>query len=238
MDPLDILFQDDYYVAVDKPAGLLVHRSKVDRHTTLAAVQVVRDMLGRRVYPVHRLDKQTSGSLMFALSSDAANRAMQLFAGRSVNKKYTAVVRGYVEESFEIDYPLKEKLDKKTDARARADKPAQEAESHVRRLARVELPYPVGRYATCRYSQIEVLPETGRKHQIRRHMKHIFHPILGDRKYGDWRHNRFLLDHFGCDRMLLHAAGLSFQHPYTGENIDISSPLTGDYLRVVREMFG
>ena len=238
MEPeLDILFQDEHYVAVNKPAGVLVHRSKLDRRAPHIALQMVRDMMGRHVYPVHRLDKPTSGVLLFALSPEAANLLMTLFAERKTAKKYQAVVRGFVESEIEIDYALKEIRDKKTDSRARQNKPAQEAQTHIYPLSKTELPYPVGRYQTCRYTLVDVQPKTGRQHQIRRHMKHIFHPILGDRKYGDWRHNRFLQDHFGCERMLLHASHLSFDHPVSGKPTSISAPPDNAYLAVINELF-
>jgi tRNA pseudouridine65 synthase len=226
---LEILFQDECLVAINKPAGVLVHRSQIDPGAEKVALQMVRDQIGRRVYPVHRLDKPTSGVLLFALTPESAQVMTTRFTGRGVSKIYLAVVRGHVEETATIDYALKEVLDKKTDRKARTFKPPQEAVTSYRRIAQVELPYPVGRYETCRYSLVEVAPTTGRKHQIRRHMKHIFHPILGDRKYGDWRHNRFLEAQFGSRRLLLHAATLAFDHPHTEQSLRIVAPLDASF---------
>jgi len=175
---MDIIFQDDNLVAINKPAGLLVHRSDIDRHETQNAVDLMREQLGQKVYPVHRLDKPTAGVLVFALNSDMARQMMQVFMGAGVKKTYLALVRGYLPEQGSIDYPLKEQLDKMTDAKAQQDKEAQPAISHYQRLATVELPFAVGRYASCRYSLAMLQPETGRKHQLRRHMNISSTPLL------------------------------------------------------------
>jgi tRNA pseudouridine65 synthase len=229
---LNILYRDDQLIAIDKPAGLLVHRSLIDRHETRFAVQLLRDQIGRRVYPLHRLDKPTSGVLLFALSEDAARRMGAVFEGAAVRKTYLAVVRGYTEESGCIDYPLREDPDRMTDALADADKPARPAVSDYRRLATLELPVPDGRHATSRYSLLAVWPRTGRKHQIRRHMKHIFHPVIGDTTHGDGRHNRIFREHLQCRRLLLTAYALCFTHPETGTEIRIRAPLDAEFARV------
>jgi len=233
---MKIIYLDDHFVVVNKPSGLLVHRSAIDRHETQFALQMVRDMIGKRVYPVHRLDKPTSGALLFALNSEDANKMMQLFAAGGVQKKYLAVVRGYTSENETIDYPLKEQLDKMTDSKACKNKSAQPAVTHYHRLATIELPYAVGRYSTSRYSLLEIAPQTGRKHQIRRHMKHIFHPIVGDTTHGDGKHNQLFRSHYECHRLLLSAIGLSFEHPITGESIALNAPLDNVFSRVMAQM--
>ncbi|NBW93731.1 MAG: pseudouridylate synthase [Bacteroidetes bacterium] len=219
--PLDIVFEGDGLIAIDKPAGLLVHRTKLDARETRFAMQRLRDQVGCRVYPVHRLDKPTSGILLFATSAEEARLVSDLFALRKVQKTYRAVVRGWTVDDDAIDYPLKEIRDKTTDGKARSDKAAQTAITAYRTLARCEVDHPVGRYPTARYSLVEVRPETGRKNQIRRHFKHIFHPILGDRKFGDRSHNAFLRSGLKVERMLLAATGLSFMHPASEERISI-----------------
>jgi tRNA pseudouridine65 synthase len=222
---LKILYQDDDLVAIDKPAGLLVHRSNIDRHETQFAVQLLRDQLGQKVFPVHRLDKPTAGVLLFALNSETAKLMMARFMSDGVEKTYLAIVRGHTAAVGIIDYPLKEQLDKMTDTNADQNKSAQTAITRYRRLAVAELPYPVGRYPSCRYALVQLSPETGRKHQLRRHMKHIFHPIVGDTTHGDGHHNNFFRDHFDCHQLLLAATDLNFHHPYTGTIVTITAHL-------------
>lgn len=221
---LDILYRDDSLIAINKPAGLLVHRSAIDRHETRFALQLLRDQIGRRVYPVHRLDKPTSGVLLFALDAGTARRLTATFTAGEVSKRYLTVVRGYTPERATIDYPLREVPDRMTDRRARRDKEPQPAITDYRRLATVELPVRVDRYPTSRYSLIEALPRTGRKHQIRRHLKHIAHPIIGDTTYGKGQHNRLFAERFGCARLLLHAAQLSLPHPVDASALTLHAP--------------
>lgn len=235
-DDLTILYRDEHFVAVHKPSGLLVHRSDIDRHATQFALQMARNQLGQRVYPVHRLDKPTSGILLFALHSEAARKIMPLFQTHAVNKTYTAVVRGYTEASGVIDHPLREDLDKIADRKVNKAKPAQAAITQYQCLQTVELPYPVGRYASSRYALLSITPRTGRKHQIRRHLKHIFHPIIGDTTHGDGRHNAFFRQQYGCDRLLLAATELSFVHPYLGTSIAIEAPLEGIFATIVQQL--
>lgn len=236
-DELEILYQDGYLVAVNKPAGMLLHRSAVDRRETRFLVQCLRDQIGRRVYPVHRLDKPTAGVVVFGLEPGVARLLSQAFGAGEVTKTYLAVVRGFTEQTGRIDYPLVEQQDRMTDGRARPDKPAQPAVTDYRRLAGVELPFPVGRYASARYSLLEVFPRTGRKHQIRRHMKHVFHPLIGDTTHGDGRHNQFFREHLACRRLLLTAVALELRHPVSGERLCVTAALDAEY-RMVLEALG
>ena len=233
---LEILYQDEYLVAVNKPSGLLVHRSMIDRRETEFAMQRVRNQIGRHVYPVHRLDKPTSGVLLFALSSEIARKMTEIFTARETKKEYLAVVRGYAKEHERIDYPLKEMLDKMTDAKARQDKEAQEAVTEYWRLGTAELPYPVGRYSVARYSLVHLRPETGRKHQLRRHMKHVMHPIVGDTKHGRGEHNKLFREKLECHRLLLHAFRFSFKHPVDGEDVVIEARLDDVFAKVIDKM--
>ncbi|CAI0973096.1 tRNA pseudouridine(65) synthase TruC [Serratia quinivorans] len=220
---LEILYQDEHLVAVNKPSGWLVHRSWLDRHETRFVMQTVRDQIGQHVFTVHRLDRPTSGVLLMALSSEVARLLSQQFEQNQMQKTYHAVVRGYVLEGATIDYPLTEELDKIADKFASKDKGPQPAVTHYRPLAQVEMPVAIGRYETARYSLVELKPENGRKHQLRRHMVHIRHPIIGDSKHGDLNQNRGMAQHFGCPRLMLHASHLQLNHPVTGEPLHISA---------------
>jgi len=222
---LEILYKDDYLVVINKPAGLLVHKSMIDRHEIYFAMKILRDQIGRWVYPIHRLDKPTSGVLLFALDKDSARLMSEQFRDRKTQKKYLAVVRGYTQDSGVIDHPLKDKLDKIADKNASKDSEPKEAISEYKTLAKVELPYTVGAYNTTRYSLVEVTLKTGRKHQIRRHMKHISHHLLGDTKYGRGEHNKFIRKEFNCHRMLLHSHSLEIFHPYKKEILTFKAPL-------------
>lgn len=222
---LEILYQDEYLVAINKPSGLLVHKSMIDRHEIYFAMKMLRDQIGAWVYPLHRLDKPTSGVLLFALDKESARLLSEQFATHSIEKSYIAVVRGYTPKSATINHPLKEQLDKISDAKAERDKEAQEAITELRTLAHVEIDAAVGRYEKTRYSLVELSPKTGRKHQLRRHMKHISHHILGDTKYGRGEHNKFIRSRYDVQRLLLHAKRLTFRHPVTQEKILLSAPL-------------
>ena len=226
---LEILFKDESLVAINKPSGLLVHRSPVDQYETRFAMQMTRDQIGQHVYPVHRLDKPTSGVLLFALSSEVASLLSKQFTATTMNKTYWAVVRGYTNNSGVVDSDLQEEQDKMTDKLADKDKPAQSAITHYERLATTELPYPVGRYDSVRYSLVSLQPKTGRKHQLRRHLKRIFHPIVGDTTHGDGKQNTFLREQFGLSRLMLHAKSIGFKHPISGEELLIEAGVPEDF---------
>ncbi len=221
---MKVLYQDEHLIAINKPSGWLVHRSWLDRHETQFVMQTVRDQIGQHVFTVHRLDRPTSGVLLMALSSEVARMLSQQFERHQVQKTYCAVVRGYVLASGTIDYALTEELDKLADKHASPNKGPKPAVSHYQPLATVEMPVAIGRYATSRYSLVELKPETGRKHQLRRHMAHIRHPIIGDTAHGDLRQNRGMAQHFACPRLMLHASHLQLTHPVSGEPLHISAP--------------
>ena len=230
---LEILYQDEYVVAINKPSGLLVHKSPIDKRETRFALQEVRDQIGQWVYPVHRLDKPTSGVLVFALSSEIAKLLSEQFRGHTIQKEYLAIVRGYTQEKELIDYDLKVILDKKADKDRRDNKEPQEAQTYYERLGRVELPFPVSRYPVARYSLLKLLPKTGRKHQLRRHMKHILHPIVGDTKYGRNEHNTLFREQFDSHRLLLHANRITFVHPIQGERLVINAQPDANFQKII-----
>jgi tRNA pseudouridine65 synthase len=253
-EKLEIIYQDKELVVVNKPAGLLVHKSSIDRHETRFALQMTREQIGQRVFPVHRLDKPTSGLLLFALNRNAAREISLQFQKNQVRKVYLAVVRGYLQGTGTIDHPLKNikkgKLNPKSIHRARQSvhkngplecdiacdhKPyardnhgtmeplcsKQSAVTDYAGLATVELPICVDTYPTARYSLVALYPGTGRRHQLRRHMKHISHPIVGDTIYGKSRHNDFFKNEFHCKGLLLCAVNISFLHPVTRKKINL-----------------
>lgn len=212
MKPLPVIHRDERVCVVDKPAGLVVHKSARagDRDTCMRAL---RGQLGRHVYPVHRLDRGCSGALAFALDPEAATALMAAFAAREVGKSYLAVVRGFPPESGRVERALADERNM-----------MQDAATSWQRLATAEVLEPVGRYPTARYALVRAWPETGRQHQLRRHLAGLGHPILGDANHGDLRHNRFVRAHFGFARLALHAERLELPHPDGGRIVALAPP--------------
>lgn len=222
MQPLEIVYQDEFLIAMNKPHGLLVHKSSIAQDTNQFAVQLLRDQIGQRVYPLHRLDRKTGGILLFALQEELNGVMQKQFAENKIHKQYQAIVRGYTPDNMEIDYPLK-----------REDGVVQEAFTRLHTLGRVEQPFAVGKHPTSRYSMVLLEPETGRMHQLRKHMAHVFHPIIADRPHGCNKQNKFFLDHFGMNTMLLHASQLTFTHPVTG----VQQRITANYQPEFQRMY-
>ena len=215
---LEILYQDEYIVAINKPRDLLVHKSFIASDIQEYAVQLLRDQIGQYVYPVHRLDRKTSGVLLFALSKEILKQLNDDFATRKVEKKYIAIVRGFTLDEETIDYALTNDAGK-----------YQEARTYYKTLQRVEVNLPFGKYLTSRYSLVEAYPDTGRQHQLRKHFKHVFHPILGSRPHGCNKQNKLWMDQFGLMAMLLHAVELSFKHPITQMDIRVFARIDDAY---------
>jgi|SRR5690554_4223995 len=220
---LETVYQDNYIVAINKPHGLLVHQSSIARDAKEFALQLLRDQIGKTVYPSHRLDRKTSGILVFALDKATDKLMQQKFRNRAVEKKYLALVRGFAPSEMTIDYALKNE-----------NEVLQDAVTHFKALEQFELNLPLGKHRTSRYSLVEASPETGRMHQLRKHFAHIFHPIIGDRPHGCNKQNKFWLEHFEMDTMLLHASSLSFNHPHTDERVDIKAGISKEFERVLK----
>lgn len=218
---LQILHADEHLVAIDKPPGLLVHRSQLDAQEEVFALQLLRDQLGRPVWPVHRLDKGTSGLLLFALSAEVASVLGQAFEQGRVAKRYQALVRGWPAASEGlIDHALA-----KDPERASAGQTLLPSRTAWRCLARGEWPLVSdARFPGTRVALLECRPETGRRHQIRRHLKHIAHPILGDATHGKGPLNRAVAGFLGLQRLWLHAAEIRLQHPADGRWLEIAAP--------------
>jgi tRNA pseudouridine65 synthase len=221
MSELEIIYQDEYYVAINKPNGLLVHRTKIAEEKEFFAVQMLRNQIGMKVSPVHRLDRKTSGVLVFGLSSEATKLLAKQFTERTTEKEYWAIVRGFAPENGVIDKPLKSEKGN-----------LQIAETHFKTHQNFTLPIPMGKYPTCRYSLVEIRPKTGRMHQIRRHFNHINHPIVGDYKHGDYRHNHLFIKEFEAPEMFLHASELSFEHPFFNKKMTIKADFQKPFLKM------
>lgn len=216
--PLSLLWRDEHLVALHKPSGWLVHRTGLDAHEHRIIQTRLRDQLGQWVYPVHRLDKGTSGVLLMALSADVARACAQAFEARRVDKHYLALVRGWPPADTAVDHALRPDD-------APPDSPAQDARTRLRCLATLNLPIPVDHYPSTRAALVLAEPETGRHHQIRRHLKHLAHPIIGDATHGKGPVNRWWAAHLDVQRLWLHAWRLGLAHPVTGEALCIESGL-------------
>ena len=218
---IEILYQDDALLAVNKPANLAVHRSTFVGPADAFLIDLLREQVGDNVYLAHRLDRATSGVLLVARSKEVAAALGEQFMGRAVHKQYLVVVRGWPEPAEGVvDYPL---------PGSRDTGPRREARTHYRRLATTEVPIALGRYPQQRYALLLAEPESGRFRQIRKHLAHIHHPVIGDCQHGRSDHNRLYKQHFGCHRMLLHAWRIRFVHPLTGATMEIEAPLDDAY---------
>lgn len=218
---IDILFEDEHLIVVNKPPGILVHRTPISEDKVFL-MQQLRDQVGYKIFTIHRLDRGSSGVLIFGKYAEMSGMMSQLFIQRSIEKKYLVVVRGWLEDYDVIDYPLK-------DLETGVLIPLQ-AKTAFNCLKRSEINAAVGlRYSTARFSLVEAIPETGRRHQIRKHFAHISHPIIGDKRHGDVKHNSYFRDHFGLERMFLHASSVSFIHPITNTIQTIVAPLDVEF---------
>lgn len=235
-NPLTLIYSDAWLLAVHKPAGLLVHRSPIDRHETEFALQYARAMNGGgHVYPLHRLDRPTSGVLVFARDPQTASILGKAMMAGEVRKTYLAMVRGWTPEQGMVDHALR---DEPEDKRCKDEpQPLREARTRYLRLATAEIPVQIEGHPTSRYSLVALYPETGRKHQLRRHMKHISHPIIGDANHGRGRHNRYFAERFGQGRLMLAAIRMRFQHPFTGEPLELNAEPEASFLQVL-SVFG
>ena len=224
-EPLEIIYQDEHLVAINKPHGLLVHRSPIAADASEFALQRLRDQLDCPVYPAHRLDRKTGGLLLFAFSPEVDVQLKTAFAERRIAKSYLAIVRGYAPEAGTLDYALRNERGQ-----------VQEAQTTYQSLAQAELAVPFGKHETSRYSLMRLQPHTGRYHQLRKHMAHLRHPIIGDRPHGCNKQNRLFKERWQMDTMLLHAQSLQFEHPLSDEQIVLHAPLQAEFCRMMALM--
>lgn len=216
---IEILYQDEHLIAINKPHGLLVHRSAIATNTDEYAVQILRDQIGRRVNPIHRLDRKTSGVLLFSFESETTKIIQEAFHSDEVRKEYVAIVRGHFPNTLTLDYAM-------TNDRGKL----QDALTEFRCIAKSELPIPLGKWPSSRYSLVEAIPKTGRQHQIRKHLSHLNHPIIGDRPHGCNKQNRHFKAQWDMTNMLLCAVKLSLNLPYKDKRIEIIAPLSDVFL--------
>lgn len=218
--PLEILYQDNDLIAINKPHGLLVHASSIARDVDVNAIKLLRNQIGQYVYPIHRLDRKTSGVLLFGLNKEIVRTIKEQFDNRTVNKKYIAIVRGYFPtEEVVLDYPLINDKGK-----------VQTAITRFNLLDTTELDIPFGRHDTSRYSLVDCSPVTGRYHQIRKHLAHLRHPIIGDRPHGCNKQNRMFKERWNMTTMMLHACSLEVTHKE--ERLLIIAGLTKQFIGV------
>lgn len=219
MIDLEIIYEDGHFIAINKPAGVLVHRTHLaDAEEDLIAVKILEAQTGIKVFPIHRIDRPTTGVLLFAKSSQAASQMQPILTSAQVKKHYLCIVRGHLKEkSGRIDQPLKKKIYGEL----------QDAQTSYWVLDETSIPYDTtGRYPTSRYALVLAHPHTGRMHQIRRHLAHKRHYIIGDTTHGDNTQNNFFREEWGLNNLLLHAWQLSFPHPFSGKEVTITAGLS------------
>jgi tRNA pseudouridine65 synthase len=208
-------------VVINKPNGLLVHRSSIANDAEEFALQLLRDQIGQFVYPVHRLDRKTSGVLLFALDKETTRLLQQEIENKETTKEYHAIVRGYFPENIKVDHAL-------TNDRGKV----QEAITRFDRLQTTEIEVPLGKHPTSRYSLIRAFPQTGRMHQIRKHCNHLRHPIIGDRPHGCNKQNRLFKEQWNMTKMLLHAKKIVLVHPFSKKKLSIEARFPTEFLRM------
>ena len=218
---LEVVFKSDHLIAVNKPAGLLVHPSPIARDAQTSALQMLRDQIGQYVYPVHRLDRKTSGVLLFALDKETQSKINIAFQNGKLEKTYHAIVRGHIDDSGTIDYELTNENNK-----------TQSAITHFKCIQKTEIDLPFGKHLTSRYSLVRLTPKTGRQHQLRKHLAHILHPIIGDRPHGCNKQNKLFKEKFDLMEMMLHASLLEFEDPVSKQRIFIQAKRSHEFERI------
>lgn len=218
---LKILFEDAYLIGVEKPNNVLVHHAYHSRNVSNEAslLQLLDVQFQHKFYPIHRLDRKTSGIILLAKHTKFVSKFQELFVQNTIQKTYYGIVRGFAPSTKIIDSPVK----------GRDGKVHKEALTHFKTIATTSLEIPVKPYDSSRYSLVEMQPKTGRMHQLRVHTSKISHPLIGDIKYGDKNHNMMFEEHFGCKNLFLHAAFLEFKHPFTNEKIALKAQFPLDW---------
>ncbi|WP_299052814.1 pseudouridine synthase [uncultured Polaribacter sp.] len=224
---LEIIFEDNYFIAVNKPNNMLVHHAHHSRNMSheVSLLKLISESLGLKVYPIHRLDRKTSGIILLAKETGFVSKFQELFTENKIDKNYFGVVRGFSEATKTIDTPVKGK-----DANIH-----KEALTHLETLNKVTLDIAVKPYNSSRYSLVKLMPKTGRMHQLRIHTNKISHPLIGDTKYGDKNHDVMFETNFGWKNMFLHAGILVFNHPFTNEKLTLKASFPDDWIALFNE---
>ena len=233
LNPLDVLYRDERLAVISKPEGMMVHRTKIASRETVFLVDIARAQFASRIYPVHRLDRGTSGAMLIAFDAQTARALGEEMMAGAISKTYLALCRGWIEEETLVDKPLGAVKD---DLIAESTEELKPARTRIVPLFRTEVPVACSPYECTRLTLLEALPEHGRRHQIRRHLKSISHPLIGDATYGKGPLNRALSEYFGGARLYLHSASIGFTHPVTGERMRVQAPLTGLFERVAESL--
>ena len=224
---LEIIYQDNYCLLVTKPNNVLVHhahhsRNKIDE---VSLIQLIENQFGKRYYPIHRLDRKTSGIILLASKREYVASFQALFTNNEIQKIYYGVVRGFSQEHLIIDSPVKGR-----DALVYKD-----AETQLKLLDKIILEIPVKPYKSSRYSLVELKPKTGRMHQLRIHMNKVSTPLINDAKYGDKNHDLMYAEQFGWRNLFLHAGSLEFIHPFTNQKLTLKSSFSEDWIQLFQE---
>ncbi len=226
----EVVYRDKDIFAINKPAGIPVHGSRILEGTPETLLTQVRRHQGQLSYPVHRLDRPVSGVVLFTGDKSLLRKLGHQFENGEVKKRYLAVARGWIESGNTLSYPLLPPRDERKPGSV-----AREAITRYEPIARIELAVPVDPYPSSRYSLLALYPETGRRHQLRMHLKHISHHLIGDTTYGRGEHNRVFREKFACRRLLLHAWSLEFNHPDGDRTLRVHAPLDLDFNRIIEE---
>lgn len=224
-EPLEILYEDEWIIAINKPAGLLVHRSSIATNTDIYALQLLRDQVGYHVFPIHRLDRKTSGVLIFTKDKSFVQAFQEALSSEQSIKTYFAIVRGHFPKEVNIDYDLTNDKGK-----------TQNAITDFKLIANTEIDLPFGKFDTSRYALIEARPKTGRMHQIRKHLNHLRHPIIGDRPHGCNKQNKLFLEKWNLTKMLLHAKEVEIEHPHLGQKVTIQAALPKHFSKMLETL--
>lgn len=226
--PGTVLFHDCRLLVMNKPAGVPVHGSKMLEDDPDTLLSMARELSGHVVHAVHRLDRPVSGANLLTFDRAALAGLSRQFEERSVRKQYLAITRGWLDQHGTIDYPLLPPRDER-----KANSVARAAVTQYECLGQAEIPAEIAPYQTARYSLLLLEPQTGRRHQLRRHLKHVSHHLVGDTTYGRGEHNRLFRQRFDCQRLLLHSLSVEFDHPESGARLRVEAPLDAAFQRVL-----